>query len=312
MKKVFDLGLFLLVVITALGACKKNTADPAPANPADFKAEIVGKDVKLSWKAPQENDLKEYSLTYLPDGVPRNVSKDSTSVIVTYLEQGGNYAFTLRSRDMAGNLSTGISVEIKMESKDTSGGGGPDPDTNAKATYVGDITFSSQADLDNFDKKYHRVDGKVIITGPTVISLLPLASLDSVEGLEIYFNDTLPNLAGLNNLTYVGGTLYIRDNKKLTHINELSKLELVDKDLVFLDNKKLENLDGLSHLKTVNGTIYIGVEAWKNPPKARANGSLANFCGLKPLLAGNGLKGDYFVENNLMNPTKNDILSSCP
>jgi len=301
--------LTVIIVSVAINACTKKKAEVIPPAPSAFKAEVINGNVRLSWVSPDDN-FKEYSLVYLPDGVPRNIPKDSTSVTVTYLQMGKTYVFSLRSRDFDGNLSEAISVEIKVSNNDTTTV--PGPDSTANEVYTGDITFSSQADIDRFAKKYHKIDGKVIISGADIVNLLPLAALDSVKGLEIYFNDSLQSFSGLNNLKYVGGTLYIRDNKLLTQVNAFSKLQVVDKDLVSLDNKKLENLDGLSQLKAVAGSVYIGIEAWKNPAKARGNSSLSNFCGLKPLLNSNGLKGELFIENNLANPSKDEILSSCP
>lgn len=294
-----------LLLLTVVAACSKSSDAPLPADPTGFRATVAGSDVRLHWQDPADPNLKEYSLSYLPDGVPRTIPKDSVSVLLTQLQEGGTYTFSLKARDRDGNLSSGATVTVTVV--DTSGA-----TSSAGATYTGDITFASQADINRFSKGINRVDGKVIISGAAITSLLPLAKLDSVKGLEIYFNDTLTSLQGLHNLKYVGGTLYLRDNKKLTHIDALSGLRTVGKDLVVLDHPKLENLSGLAGLQRVGGSVYIGVEGWKTPPKARGNAALANFCGLKPLLAAGGVTDSVVIQNNLKNPSKAEILTACP
>jgi len=295
-----------VLLICMIAACNKPKEDTVPLNATNFKALVVGEQIKLSWDAPAAQDFKEYSLSYLPDGVPRNVSKDSVSYWVTNLIKGEHYAFSLKTRDAEGHLSSGVSVVLPFT--DTSV---IDTPASENATYTGDITFTSQDDVDRFNRSYTHIDGKVTISGATIRSLAPLSSIDSVKGLEIYFNDTLFSLKGLDNIQFIGGTLYLRGNKNLSHINELSRLAVIEKDLVILDNKNLDNVDGLSGLRTLSGSVYIGVEAWNTPPKARGNQSMSNYCGLKPLLIANGLKGDFFIQNNLTNPDKATIISVC-
>jgi len=300
--------LLLLVLLSA--GCKKQAEEHIPADPLDFKATVaIGNNVLLSWAAPAGQDIKEYSLSFLPDGVPRNISRDSTSVLVTNLKKGETYSFSLKVRDAAGNLSSGATLQVTAILKDTTNVPVTD---SGRAVFTGDLILSSQAEVDHFNKAYSRIDGTLTISGADIRSLLPLASIDTVKALEIYSNDTLTSLAGLNKLKSINGTLYIRENKKLLSLKELGNLETVEKDLVILGNKQLADLDGLLKLRTVNGSLYIGVEGWKTPAKARGNQSLANYCGLKLLLTGNGLKGGFFIEHNLSNPDRNSILSNCP
>ena len=306
MKSGYATTVLYILLACLIAACSKSNDAPLPANPVNFTARVVDDhNIRLSWAAPADQAFKEYSLSYLPDGVPRSISKDSISVLVTKLIKGEMYAFSLKVRDINGNLSSGVSVQIKLEDTTTTV-----TDTGG-ATYNGDIVFSTQHDVDQFSKAYNRINGTVTISGADISDLRQLASIDSVKGLEIYYNDTLSNLAGLNKIRFIGGTLYIRGNKNLVHFNELARLEHVEKDLVILDNKKLNNIDGFSNLLTVNGSLYIGVEGWNNPPKPRGNQSLASFCGIKPLLSANGLKGDFFIQNNLSNPDKAEIISVC-
>lgn len=307
--------IIALLSIAGMAACSKQSNETMPAAPQGLTAQIEGKNVRLSWQPPEESSIKEYSLSYLPDGVPRTIPKDSSTVIVKYLQHGDTYAFSLRARDFHNNLSDAATVRIAVTDGSGSGqdttGIPDDTMTYAYALFTGDITLTTQAEVEAFAKAYTRVEGKLAISGADISSLLPLSSLDTVKDLEIYSNPSLATLKGLHNLKCITRTLYIRENNQLMHIDELGRLTAIGKDLTLLDNKSLAHLNGLSGLALVEGTVYIGVEAWKIPPKARGNNHLSDFCGLKTLLSGNGLKGGWFVENNASNPTQEDIVNNC-
>lgn len=304
--KILWYNMVVVLLVTNLMSCSKDQAETLPIAPAGLAAAVTATgDVRLNWSYPDISNLKEYSLSYQPDGVPRVIDKDSLSALITHLQYGKTYTFSLRARDNNNLVSEAATIEVIV---------GKTTDTvhSTLGVYTGDLTLATQNDVNMFANKYHRVDGKVIISGATITNLLPLATLDTVDALEIYFNDSLTSLTGLNQLKFVGGNLYVRDNKQLKNLNGFNGLTTIDKDFILLGNNNITHLDGFSNLKLVNGTVYIGVEAWKTPPKAKGNTNLANFCGLKALLVSGGLKGGWFVENNLTNPSKQELLDNCP
>ncbi len=64
------------------------------------------------------------------------------------------------------------------------------------------------------------------------------------------------------------------------------------------DNEILTSLTQLTNLTTVGGDLYI-----------HDNDALASFCGLHPLISGNGLTGSYNVYSNTVNPTQQEIIN---
>ena len=62
---------------------------------------------------------------------------------------------------------------------------------------------------------------------------------------------------GLANLTLVMGNLNIYNNEKLTDLQGLDRLQQVGKDLNIYDNEKLVDLLGLANLATVGEKVFI-------------------------------------------------------
>jgi hypothetical protein len=71
------------------------------------------------------------------------------------------------------------------------------------------ITFTTQAQVDNFQSNYpgcDQIEGYVTINGGSITNLNGLSVLTSIGGrLKFDFADALTNLTGLDNLTSVGG-----------------------------------------------------------------------------------------------------------
>lgn len=109
------------------------------------------------------------------------------------------------------------------------------------------------------------------------------------------FGKTIEKLEGLKNLTSVGNMISIV-SPSLNGLSDLSKLSSV---LSFnMSSTNCENLVGLENLTTVQ---YINITA---------NPKLFNFCALKPLLLKNS-NINYTIADNLLNPTKTDIITKC-
>lgn len=143
------------------------------------------------------------------------------------------------------------------------------------------IEFTTQEQIDNFQTDYpncNEIEGGVVINGEDITNLDSLIVLTSIEGnLNIgwwlYQNPSLISLEGLNNLTYVGGSLRI------------------DRNALLVD------LTGLDHLTSIGGELRIGT-CWsknQNPDYIVGNPSLKNLLGLKNLTS---LEGGVMIECN--------------
>jgi hypothetical protein len=155
--------------------------------------------------------------------------------------------------------------------------------TNSQPCLPDGITFSIQAEIDNFQTNYPtctQVQGNVRISGNDITNLTGLSVLTSIIGnLEIgyydngyHYNPSLVNLNGLENITTVGGSLYIMYNDALLNIAGLGDLTSIGQDLDIRNNYSLSSLNGLNKVISIGGYLYIGV-----------NHSLKNLIGLGKL-----------------------------
>ena len=133
------------------------------------------------------------------------------------------------------------------------------------------ITFSSQADLDNFLDNYPGctiIGGDVVIRSSGITNLSNLSNIISIDGsLTIVQNDLLTSLNGLNKLNLVNGDLIIGNdasggNNALNNLTALHNLKLLGGNLVIKNNPSLESLNGLERITP--GTI-INLTISNNP-----------------------------------------------
>jgi len=95
------------------------------------------------------------------------------------------------------------------------------------------ITFNTQAQINSFHANY-----------PGCSSIEGGVTIDPQGG-------NITNLNGLNGLTSIGGTLYIRNSTMLSSLAGLSTLTSIGGNLRIEDNVVLSNLNGLNNLTTV-------------------------------------------------------------
>ena len=145
--------------------------------------------------------------------------------------------------------------------------------------YLGNLTLSTSASLQQFCNQYTSVYGDLTISGDALVNLSDLHCLTAVYGnLSIYTSTlqdisalaslvevsgnlrisgtALPSLVGLENLQTVGGELQLSSNNDLLTIDDLTGLTSVG-SLVIQNNPSLTSIDGLNQL-TLSGAIYIG------------------------------------------------------
>lgn len=156
------------------------------------------------------------------------------------------------------------------------------------------ILFSNQAAVDNFQVNYPgctEIEGNVIINGSDISNLNGLNVLTSI-GYNLVIgsisqsgmNPNLTSLTGLDNVTFIGGNLYIQNNLVLENLAGLGALTTVTKKFIVSDNSVLEDLSGINNLTTVGKEFSI-----------QDNFALASLSGLENLAS---VGGDLIILNN--------------
>ncbi len=155
-------------------------------------------------------------------------------------------------------------------------------------SYVGNVTFTTQAELDAWDPCYNTIDGHVTIMGYNITDLSALANVSTITGiLFIYGNGQLTSLDGLNNLTAVGGSLSMYYN--------------------FL----LANCCAIDDLLT-NGGVTGAIQIFFNAAGCNSQTDIHDNCAPAPLVGGNqnSTGWDYNTIQELKlypNPASNEI-----
>jgi hypothetical protein len=198
-------------------------------------------------------------------------------------------------------------------------------------TFVGsDLRIRENTALINLDglSNITFVGGDLKITDNAALTNLEgLNNIDSVDYLEISGNAVLANINGLRNITFLGGGLYVSNNDALTNLDGLKNITSIVGSLIIDDNDVLTNLDGLINITKIvyayniyieNNAVLTNLDGLSNIDSVggdlviSGNSSLDSFCGLFPLLSDSGLGGNYFVSDNLLNPTQQQIIDDGP
>ena len=139
-----------------------------------------------------------------------------------------------------------------------------------KRTYLGDITVSTQAELNALFTtliSIDTIDGDLTIgytdTGSTsdITDLTILGNMAHITGnLIIQQNGQLVNLTGLNNQQTIGGYFQVNDNDRLTALN-FSKLQTTGGYFSVTNNDALTTLGGFPALASIGtGTVSVPSE----------------------------------------------------
>ena len=216
------------------------------------------------------------------------------------------------------------------------------------------ITFTTQEEIDNFQINYPgctEIEGNVTINGDDITNLNGLNVLMSVGGsfligdtiypyignpyltnftglenlasiggsLEIYCNDSLKSLNGLEKLNSIMENLIIGfyyftpvgpilgGNHSLSNITALSGLSSIGGDLIIMDNYALTDLAGFENLTSLGGDLWIG---WNGLVSLTGLESLTSIPGSLYIGWGCGLNSGYLLNPNLETLSGLDNLTS--
>ncbi len=154
------------------------------------------------------------------------------------------------------------------------------------------ITFSSQAQIDNFQTDYpncSEIEGSVTILGSDISNLNGLSCLTTIGGhlsvgFQAWGNPLLTNLIGLDSIINIGGGLYIQNNENLLDLSGLNSLSNIGLDIVIWNNEMLSSISELYGVTSIVGAIRI-----------YGNTNLTDLTGLNSLTA---IGGDLLIQSN--------------
>lgn len=136
--------------------------------------------------------------------------------------------------------------------------------TFLKANCPSDLTFSSQAQINNFPNQYPNcteITGNLSVTGlyNTITDLSPLSQLNSVGGtINIQHTDCI-DLSGLDNISYAN-KLHIASNDLMLNFNGLGSLSEIGAGGIHMQHQAaLEDFAGLESLENINGKIFVAL-----------------------------------------------------
>ncbi len=173
-----------------------------------------------------------------------------------------------------------------------------------------------EGDIDIFNDDITNLNGFSVLTSIAgslsikwATSLVDLSGLENITSIggDLYIgvlpswkpsgNDSLINLDGLSGLKSIGGNLYIGFNASLTSIEGLSNLTSIGGSLEIEGNASMPNLNGLENLTSIPGNLEIGdFGGWKTPI-CYGNPLLLNLDGLRGI---NSVGGYLSIECNDM------------
>jgi len=167
-----------------------------------------------------------------------------------------------------------------------------------------------------------------ILFNDSLINISSLGGLTVLQGsIYVSLNNSLENLTGLNNLNTINGDLGI-GGASIIDLEPLSSLTNIGGSLLIDSSDILLDLNGLENLTTIGGNLWVGFGNFQNYSLISLNGlenltslggefkiiynpSLIDYCSIENLIISlndNGNEFNYIVENNLYNPTIQDIL----
>ncbi len=160
-------------------------------------------------------------------------------------------------------------------------------------TYNGNVTLSTQAQVNAFAQCYSIINGNLLIRNSGVNTLSNLDKLTTVTGSVTIRLTSLTNLNGLNSLATIGGTLSIYTNNygtKLSSLDGLEALSSVGGNIIIYQNFTLSDCCALYDLINAPGAVGGYVSIYQNKSGCDNVAQINAICASIPLIAppGNG------------------------
>jgi hypothetical protein len=117
---------------------------------------------------------------------------------------------------------------------------------------AGDLQIMDNVNLSGLSGFNHleKIGGYLgVILNPSLLSLSGFESLDTLEGLDIWQNNSLPTLEGFESLTYINQNLGIAGNEGLISLSGLETLVSVGIGINIYENNALLTLSGIDNIE---------------------------------------------------------------
>jgi len=204
------------------------------------------------------------------------------------------------------------------------------------------LAINSQADLENFDfSAIDSIKGPLSIMNTDANDLSFLSEICVTGRVDIFGNESLTSLDGIERINCIS-SLVIEQNRNLRNIQALENLEISEN--FNLKNNGLEQIESISSLNSVSNQIFIAeenlvdfkifkdltqvnslvllrsqtenlddlqnLELITEEIRITGNPRLSDFCGIKNALESSP-NIDFEIQSNQVNPTQEEIISSC-
>ena len=178
----------------------------------------------------------------------------------------------------------------------------------AKGIYIGDIIFTTEQDLIDFQAAgYTKVRGNVIVSGGEITTLQKLDNLlTEINGSLRLECSTLTTLDGLYGLKTITDSLIIKDGN-MTSFEGLRNLETIGGNFRVIAKSSNSSLRSLSSFKGLSGLKSIGGDFEVNAKSSSSLNSLASFEGLENLT---NIGGGKLTISNCKSLNNIDILKN--
>ena len=152
-------------------------------------------------------------------------------------------------------------------------------------TYVGNVSFSNQAQVNAWSACFDTIQGNLTINGAGINNLLALGNLAVVTGNLTIQNTTITNMQGMNSLDSLGGTMTLYYNGQLTTLLGLESLTRVNGLFRMYYNFKLSDCCAVHDL--INGGVTGAITIFYNKVGCNSVAQINNACAHpNPLIGG--------------------------
>lgn len=260
MSKAIGTPVILFLVLTAIIACdKKNTDDVVEITlPTVATTEIT--EIQIASALSRGEIIDDGNSPIIEKGVCWSTSPLPT-LADSFTEEGpGNESFISNITGLEQNTT----YYVRAYASNAEGTAyGPEINFMTFKVYEGDVTLSSQEEVDDFGNgAYYEINGNFKLENnpddseANITDLTPLNSIVIISGaLTFSYLENLSGINGFNNLSHIGMDLTIVSSHSRSgplHVDGLAKLQDIGGNLV-LNGSNLTNLDGFSSLKEIKG-----------------------------------------------------------